>query len=159
MKQVIDAFRRTSISTLEKTYVSLPISDVAHRTSPEPKNYAETAAYVESLISAGHLNATLTKSSEGPQTWALHFAESATTGPQARSEVHQLEDLVGYINSTAKLIDRVQEANRRMGLSREYIDWSKKMQKMKKSMGAGEPSPFISTGEDCIAEEDMMADL
>lgn len=159
VKQVIDAFRRFSILRLERTYVALRILDVAHRTSPEPTDYAETAAYVSSLISSGYLNATLTQSSEEPHAWVLRFAASSTTGPQGRTEQQQYEDLVKQTTRTMKLSDHVREADRRLGLSKEYLDWARRIQKSKDAGGNVELGGFGTMSDEYVVDEDMMSDL
>lgn len=155
--QVIDAFRRFSILKLEQTYVALRISEVAEWTSPEPYDYAETANYVKSLISSQLLNADLVESSEDPQNWILRFALTPTSGPQARTEQQLYEDLVKQANRTTKLTSYVRDADRRLGLSKEYIDWCKKASKNKDA--TNDINPTIFTSDDYIGDEDMMADL
>ncbi|MCJ1468776.1 hypothetical protein MMC07_007406 [Pseudocyphellaria aurata] len=159
VKQVIDAFRRFSIARLEKTYVAMRIIDLAHRTSPDPNDYAETAAYVSSLISSRYLNATLSVSPEEPQAWILRFATSSTAGPQGRTEQQQYEDLVQQTARTMKLSDHVREADRRLGLSKEYLDWVRRVQKNKDGGGNAEVGGFPITSDDYIGDEDMMSDL
>lgn len=159
MIQVIDAFRRFSILKLEKTYVALRISDVTQRTSPEPHDHAETASYVTFLITSGHLNATLVKSAEEPQAWILRFATSSARGPQARSEQQQYEELVKQTRRTIKLTDHVRELDRRLGLSKEYVDWARKLQKSREAGGSGELNSFVGGGDEYLIDEDMMADL
>lgn len=144
---------------LEKTYVALRILDVAHRTSPEPNDYAETAVYVSSLISSGYLNAVLTKSSEEPHTWILRFATSSTTGPKGRTEQEQYEDLVEQTNRTVKLSDHVREADRRLGLSKEYLDWARRVQKNKDAGGNGEVGGYALMNDEYMGDEDMMSDI
>lgn len=159
MKQVIGAFRRFSILRLEKTYVALRILDVAHRTSPAPNNYAETAAYVSSLISSGHLNATLTNTSEEPHAWILRFATSSTTGPRGRTEQQQYEDLVKQTTRTMKISDHAREADRRLGLSKEYLDWARRIQKSKDAGSNVDFGGFTTMSDDYMGDEDMMSDL
>lgn len=144
---------------LEKTYVALRILDVAQRTSPEPNDYAETAAYVSSLISSGYLNAALIQSSDEPHTWILRFATSSTSGPQGRTEQQQYEDLVKQTIRTKKLSDHVREADRRLGLSKEYLDWARRIQKTKDAGGNAELGGFTTMSDDYMGDEDMMSDL
>lgn len=153
--QIIDAFRRFSIIKLEKTYAALRIHQVAHRTSPDPKNYEETAAYVEHLISNGYLNAILTQSSGSAETWILRFTGSTATGPQARSEQQQYKDLQRQISRTLKLGDHVRAADRRLALHKDYLDSARKIQKNKDAGGNGD----MLLGDEYPPDEDMMADM
>lgn len=155
--QILDAFRRFSILKLEKTYAALRIHQVAHRTSPDPTNYEETAAYVTQLISNGHLDAILTQSSGSAETWILRFTGSTVPGPQARSEQQQQQyrDLQRQISRTLKLGDYVQAADRRLALHKDYLDSARKIQKAKDAGGNGD----MVVGDEYPPDEDMMADL
>lgn len=154
--QILDAFRRFSISKLEKTYAALHIHQVAHRTSPDPTNYEETAAYVTHLISNGYLDAILTQSSGSAETWILRFTGSTATGPQARSEQQQqYKDLQRQISRTLKLGDYVRAADRRLALHKDYLDSVRKIQKAKEAGGNGD----MVLGEEYPPDEDMMADM
>lgn len=153
--QILDAFRRFSILKLEKTYAALRIHQVAHRTSPDPTNYEETAVYVTRLISDGYLDAILTQSSGSAETWILRFTGSTGTGPQAQSEQQQYEDLQRQISRTLKLGDYVRAADRRLALHKDYIDSARKIQKAKDVGGNGD----MVVGDEYPGDEDMMADL
>lgn len=155
--QVVDAYRRFSILKLEQTYVALRIAEVAERTSREPKDYVETASYVTSLINSNQLNAHLIESSEDPQNWTLRFALTPTSGPRARTEQQLYEDLVKQTNRTTKLTSYVKDVDRKLGLSKEYIDWCKKSLRNKDA--TNDLNPTIFTTDEYIADEDMMADL
>lgn len=154
--QVIDAFRRFSIIKLEKTYAALLIHQVAHRTSPDPTDYEETAAYVTHLIAAGYLKALLTPSSGGAETWVLRFTGSTKkTGTQERSDQQQYKDLQRQISRTLKLGDYVRAADQRLALHKDYLDSARKAQKVKDGGGNGD----MVVGDDYPLDEDMMADL
>ena len=155
--QVVDAFRRFSILKLENTYVALRIAEVAERTSPDPKNYVETANYIMSLIKSNQLNAQLHETSEDPQDWILRFAQTPMSGPQARTEQQQHADLVNQTRRMTELTAHVKDVDRRLGLSKEYIDWAKKAQKTKDVSNDLNLTMFSS--DDYIGDEDMMADL
>ena len=57
-----------------------------------------------------------------------------------------------------KLSDHVREADRRLGLSKEYLDWARRIQKSKDG-GNVELSGFTTLSEDYLGDEDMMSDL
>lgn len=155
--QVVDAFRRFSILKLENTYVALRIAEVAERTSPDPKNYVETAHYIMTLIKSKQLNAELNETSEDPQHWILRFAQTPTSGPQARTEQRQYSELLDQTRRTSRLIVHVRDVDQRLGLSKEYIDWAKKAQKTKDASNDFNLTMF--SNDDYIGDEDMMADL
>ncbi len=158
--QVIDAFRRFSILKLGQTYIALTIADVAKRTSDNPNDYNGTAHHLISLISAGQLNATITQAND-VRNWVLRFATSSTTGPLARTEEQTSEDIIKQFSHTTALSNHVKELDRKMGLSKEYIDWAKKAQRSKELSPNGDLEPSHSHGPDEYApdDEDMMGDL
>ncbi|KAI4112890.1 MAG: hypothetical protein LQ345_006027 [Seirophora villosa] len=152
--QVLDAYRQFSIARLELTYAALPLLIVTQRTSRDPEDHAETAQYVAMMISKGQLNAALDKRSQDPQSWILRFATSST-GPQARSEQEQYEELVEQASRTAKLADHVRETDRKLSLSKEYINWMKQA-KNESNAPQGEDSSMSSRLP--FDEEDIMGD-
>lgn len=144
---------------LQKAHVALHIRDVAHRTSPKPADYVETLRYVASLILSGQLNATLVESPEDPAAAILRFPTASQPGPQTRTEEQLLEDLRAQTSRIANLTDHVREIDRRLGLSKEYIDSVKKMHKNKDVGGHPDFHSALPINDDYIIDEDMMADL
>jgi len=154
--QVLDAFRRFLILRLERTYAAIPISAVAQLTSPQPDNHAETEAYVNSLISSGQLNATLEVSAVPGMGSMLRFATSSTGGPLARSEAQQYENLTQQTTKLAQLGKHIKDTERRMELSKEYLDWVRKNRRNKASAeNSTSQNPFDGYGVD----EDLLADM
>ena len=160
--QVLSAFRRFLILKLGRTYAAIPITDVARHTSPSPTNIAETEQYVHNLIASGQLNATLTPSSDSTKPSILRFAASTTEGPLARSEIQQYQDLVKQTDKMARLAKQMKGMDRRMELSKEYLDWTKKMRKSKMGeesegmmgvgLGMGDYADSWGVDEDVLAE-------
>ena len=158
--QVLDAFRRFSILKLGKTYAALTIADVAQRTSDNPEDYDGTARYVTSMISAGQINATLTQADD-VRRWVLRFATSSRTGSLARTEEQLNDEINKQLGRTEMLSYHVRELDRKMGLSKEYIESVKKAQKNKDLSPNGDLDPDGFHGLDDFApeDEDMMEDL
>ena len=156
----MDAFRRFSILKLGQTYAALTVAEVAERTSDNPKDFGETARYLMLMISNRQLNATLTKF-EGVGRWVLRFATSSTTGPLARTEEQLNEEISKQLARTTILSNNVKELDRKTGLSREYIEWAKKLPKDKElnSNGDLDPGPFQGSDVFGPEDEDMMEDL
>ena len=158
--QVMDAFRRFSILKLGQTYAALTVAEVAQRTSDDPYNSDETARYLMLMISNGELNATLTKV-EDVGRWVLRFATSSTTGPLGRTEEQLNEEINKQLARTTILSNNIKMLDRKMGLSREYIEWAKKVPKDKEFSPNGEldPGPFQGPDHFGLEDEDMMEDL
>ena len=144
---------------LQKTHVALHIRDVAHRTSPNRADYLETFRYISSLILSGQLNATLLESPEDPANAVLRFPTASQPGPQTRTEEQLLEDLRAQTGRIVNLNNHVREIDRRLALSRDYIDSAKKMHKNKDAGGYAIFNPTLPMNDDYVVDEDMMADL
>lgn len=139
----------------------MSVSEIAWRTSPDAKNEAETEHYLESLIADGHLNATLTQSPDSSRPSILRFAASPTTGPLARSEAQAYKELVEQTKRISKLAEHIKETDRKLTMTKEYIEWARKVRKQKDVGGLkGEPNHVMEmAGDDYGGDEDMMADL
>ncbi len=156
MVLVLDAYRQFTIAKLGSTYAALPLPIVTRRTSPGSDNHAETAQYIARMISSGQLSATLDQQGQDPQSWILRFATSANTEPRARSEQEQYDELVRQASRASKLADHVRETNRKLSVSKEYINWIKQPKNDQTAQsGMGEPTLPESLPFD---EEDIMAD-
>lgn len=58
-----------------------------------------------------------------------------------------------------KLSDHVREADRRLGLSKEYLDWARRFQKNKDGGVNAEVGGFTIMSDEYMGDEDMMSDL
>ena len=161
MLQVLDASRRFAILRLEKTFAALSIPQVARRTSPHPDDAAETEHYLSSMIREGHLNATITPSSDPAKPPVLRFASSTHSGPLARSEAQQYSDLKKQTATTMKLISHIKEADRKLELSPSYLEWARKAKKSEEARENRQNSGGeLHTMNDSFGvDEDMLADM
>ncbi|KAL9122363.1 MAG: hypothetical protein Q9187_001080 [Circinaria calcarea] len=159
--QVLDALRRFAILRLGKTFAALSIPEVARRTSPRPDDYAETEHYLSSMIRDGHLNATITQSSDPAKPPVLRFASSTHSGPLARSEAQQYSDLKKQTADTTKLISHIKEADRKLELSTSYLEWARKARKSEEARENRQNSGGeLHTMNDSFGvDEDMLADM
>lgn len=158
VRQVVDAFRQFSVLRLEKTYAALTVADITRRTSPDPNDYTGTGDYLIHLISSDKLNATISEPSDDPASWIVRFSND-TIGPLARSEEQQYEALVKQTRKVKVLMDHIQETDRKLSLSTQYI---KEEKKKKKGMGEdGEnANPWShNAGDTFDQDEDMMAGI
>ena len=134
----------------------MPVASITDKTSPHPKNYAETGQYVESLISGGKLNAVITKPSEDPASWIVRF-EARTAGPLAQTEEQDCEALIEHTRKIKLLMERVREMDRKLSLTKEYIGDAKRKKKegakLEEAFSSNAPGPFHMD-----ADEDMMSD-
>ncbi|MCJ1251285.1 hypothetical protein MMC30_008516 [Trapelia coarctata] len=156
--QVLEASRRFRILRLERIYAAIPISVVAQLTSPQPENHAETEAYVTSLIASGQLNATLGPSTDSTKGSMLRFSTTSTGGPLARSETQQFEDLTRQTAKFVQLSKHIKATERRMELSKEYVDWARKNRRNKANGDSLLNHPLYSNDGYGI-DEDLLADM
>ena len=148
MKQVIGAFRKFSVVNLGKTYAAMRITDVAQRTSSTPTDLSETADYVKALVASGELKASITETGNDPGTWVLRFIEEAD---EEFSEADKLAEITRAKDKIDTLRARIQEADRKLGLSREYLEYTKKTANQK---GTNEQM----SDDFMTIDEDMMVD-
>lgn len=158
VRQIIEAYRKFSVKRLNQTFAALTIANVARKTSPQPNDYAETGQYIVSLISARELNATISKPSDDPASWIVRFADSSS-GPLARSEEQEYNALVKQTHKVKSLIDHIRETDRKLSLSKEYVNEVKRKKKDKANEGPEEGGPWITHDTGFDHDEDMMADL
>ena len=130
---MILAFRKFTVLKLGKTYASITIPDVTKSTSSDPSNVLETANYLQWLISTGQLNASIIQRGSDPQGWILKFCEE---GP-SKSEAQQLRDLKDTEARIQDLAARITESDRRVGLSKEYLEWCRKAEAKGKEDSSG----------------------
>ncbi|KAL8710885.1 MAG: hypothetical protein Q9220_004690 [cf. Caloplaca sp. 1 TL-2023] len=159
--QTLNAYRQFSIIKLASLYSALPLPEVTLRTSPAPRtDHTETAEYITSMIQNNLLNATLDKSrstGNDPQSWVLRFSDEKLGA--TLTEQQQYEELTNQAVKTAKLANHVRESDRRLALSKEYINW---MGQAKSDSGPGQMSdgnePTMLPGQHPFDDEDIMAD-
>ena len=158
--QVIDAYRQFSVQRLQKTYAALTVAEVTRRTSENPTAYANTGQYIIKLISTGQLNATISRPSEDPASWIVRFCNPSEKGPQVRSEEQQLEDLMRLVGNVKALTVHIKEADRKYGLSKEYLQETKRVRKFKEiSNELDGGNSWNTPGDPFDHDEDVMADM
>ncbi|KAL9026372.1 MAG: hypothetical protein Q9196_004956 [Gyalolechia fulgens] len=155
---VLDAYRQFTIIKLGLTYAALPLPIVTQRTSSNPDDHTETAQYISMMINSSRLNATLDQRTQDPQSWVLRFALSPSTGPRARSEQESYEELVKQTARNAKLAEHVRETDRKLTLSKDYINWLKQSKKDTLSTATEVEEASTLPGQHPFDDEDIMGD-
>jgi len=153
MNQVIGAFRRFTVLKLGKTYGKLKISDVLNKTSSTFVDVAETANYIKGLIASGGLKGSLMETGSDAGAWDLRFLDEAEEEP---SEIQQFADIVDLKDKIEALNLRIREADHKLGLTKEYLEWSKNVASQKEGSGTGVDE---GTGDFMTMDEDMMVDI
>lgn len=153
MNQVIGAFRRFTVLKLGKTYCKIMISDLLRLTSPTFADVTETANYAKGLIASGGLKGSLTETGIDAGAWLLRFIDEAEEEPSEAQQSLEINDLKESIET---LNLRIRESDSKLGLSKEYLEWSKKVASQKEGSGNGVDE---GTGDFMTMDEDMMVDI
>ena len=149
MRQVCSAFERFTIRRLSKTYLSLSVADVLKRTYLDSGNPSNAARQLQTLISRGQLNATLTQGGTSAENWILTFEEESG----AKSEAQQLRELKDTEARLLELSARIAESDQKIGISKDYLEWSRKEDSKLP------PLDMSSWGVDSTQDEEMMVDI
>jgi len=152
--EVFQAFRKFSVCRLGKTFAALSVVEIARRTSPEPSDVEETKAYLEGLMASGELKAVITDSAGGDGPVLRFLPASASS----RSETAVETAFASRTLELRTLLHHVRDTEHRMEISREYVDYLKKLKKArddeKKSGGtdAGRARVVDDVDEDMMEE-------
>ncbi|KIW61596.1 hypothetical protein PV05_01698 [Exophiala xenobiotica] len=123
MVELFQSFRKFSILRMGKTFDALSVAEVAGRTSPSPSNVDETKAYLEGLIVSGELGAVIMGTDKGE---VLRFLPASQ-----KSEAQVETVLASQTRELGAFLAHIQNTEHRMEVSKEYIDFLKKLKKMK----------------------------
>ena len=158
--QVLDASRRFAIIKLGSVFAALSIHEVASRTSPDPSDYAETEAYIMTLISSGQLKATLSNpSSKSSGQSILRFTANEATPTSPAQEAEFQRDLAKQMLRLKDLVAQVQEADKRFEMGKEYIEWKKKTRAKEEELAKVQNGGIDNVTDDMMEDEDMMGDV
>ena len=117
VKEVSDALMRYRVIDLQKTYATLPVSRVAkHLGSSTDATYK----LLQDIFREGHINASISGSaSEAVLHFHLTSAATTNTDDTLEAQAKRIEDLTSFIR----------DADRRLQLSKEYIDFAKRQKR------------------------------
>lgn len=159
IRQVVDAYRISSVQHLSQTYAAMTITEITRRTSPDPNDLHDTGHFVTGLISSGALNASISQPSEDPASWVVNFNCETKLLPSEQTEEQQYLDLRRQAGRIKTLMNQVAEADRQLGLSEAYIKEARKARKFEAEGGDDEHGPQHVGAAGNDMDEDMMADL
>ncbi|KAF2233035.1 hypothetical protein EV356DRAFT_577917 [Viridothelium virens] len=156
VRQVIRHFTESQVINLSKTYVALPMLDIAQHLGETP---AVTAQYLGFLATSGQLNASLERNSATSDTSSqiLRFYSDRSSGPLAQSEQQLHAALVEQKQRILELAHQLKDGNRRLSLNKDYLEYAKTRRDRKEQArdGGAMDLDWAGPGED----EDMMGDL
>lgn len=149
---MVEQAKKLSVRRLGDIYAAVPLQRVALE-----YNHTDDVMeqYLQALIAEGYLQASIENSSRGK---VLRFAQGRTNG--IRSEVQARNELLLQQRKIEDLAAHVSEADRRLGLSKEYVDYTARRAK---SDGRGSHDEGVGvfagrTMSDVDEDENMMAE-
>ncbi|PVH96379.1 hypothetical protein DM02DRAFT_122871 [Periconia macrospinosa] len=152
VEELVQHQSRSYVSQLSKTFSAIPVSKIAGSVGG---NIDETTAFVETLIETGYVNGRLERSDKPDVGAILRFYLDPTQGPLAKSEKQQQLGLLEQTERTNRLAEQVKDADFRLSITKEYIEYLKRQNK-KLAPGGGGDAMDVSWDHD---DEDMMGDL
>ena len=120
VQSVLQAHRKRKVTRLEKVYTALPLPLVADRLELSD-NDAEQ--YLRGLISNGSLEATLDGTASQDGSLILTFPAGRDSNVSIEAEERKLHgSLVNQTLRIKELANHIEEVDRRLGLTKEYVD-------------------------------------
>lgn len=154
MVEVFNAHRKFAISRLAKTYAAISVTEVATQTSAEPDNVAETLAFLQNLIVTGNLQASITQSTTSTGD-ILRFLPASTQ--KSEEQVEQL--LASKSLEVQILLKHVNDIEHRTEISREYVDFLRKLKKTRDDDKKDAATAGGGKGKQSTVMDDMDEDM
>ena len=154
---VLAAHQRFKVLALSETYASLPLSKVASLAFPPDTSIEYAEGYIQNLISNHQLpGAFLTQQSPTPEN-ALpqSYLKFLPEGSLARSETELHKELLQQRGKVMVLGTHIRDAQRKLELSKEYVEAVKKARKAE-TKGQHQTPNTNSTSQ---IDDDMVADM
>lgn len=136
----------------------MPVTTLSSKLGMPP---AQTETYLNSLISDGLLNAHVERSLDPAQPTILRFSHNMT-GPLAKTEDQRREVVIAQANRIKELAEHVNEADRRLSLIKDYVDYARRSRRSREDRLEEEEAmeisyiPAAQFGED---DENVMVDV
>ena len=120
----------------------------------------QVTGFVDSLIRQGLLNAHLEAKDKSGAGAVLRFYLDPTQGPLAKTEKQQQQALFEQTQRTNALAEQVKDADYRLSISKEYVEYVKRQKKKKGVVGGAGGGDAMDMGfEDGDLDEDIMGDM
>ena len=119
VKEVSDALNRYRVIDLQKTYAALPVRRVAKHLALDSD---VTLRILSDILREGHINASITPAAPNAADDAVlhfHFTSPSHTDGDLEAQAKRIEEVTTFIR----------DADRRIQLSKEYIDFAKRSRK------------------------------
>lgn len=131
---VLQQHRLRAVTRLNKTFTAVPMSLVAAKLSIAP---AAAASYVQQLVREGHLPGRLEQSDAGPLIrFDVEGIKTATEADERRLQ----QALTGQAERIRLLASHIEEADRKLSLTQEFTESTKKKRQNKAAKPEGAAS-------------------
>ncbi|KAF2259456.1 hypothetical protein CC78DRAFT_537069 [Lojkania enalia] len=151
VRELVDQQLKFYVTRLSRTYSAIPVLNIATNLSQTVEQFTQ---YLEKLINAGELNASIERTNKGQEMVVLRFFLDPTEGPQAKTETQQQQALFEQTQRTNLLAEQVQSADYRLGLTKEYVEYIKRQNK--KAATAGGDTMDTTWDDGMEVDEDLM---
>ena len=152
MHRVVSAHQRFAVSSLSKSYISIPLSTVYSLAFPPTTTLDETYTYIAHLIATQQLSATLHATSDDPATAILRFTPPSSLLPPTNTssgsqpngtgaasvQIDNTPELLAQTARVESLSERMRETRHRMEIGTKY--YAEALAKARKAEAEGKQS-------------------
>ncbi|KAJ4303752.1 hypothetical protein N0V90_002653 [Kalmusia sp. IMI 367209] len=157
VEELVEHQNRAYLSRLSRTFSAIPVSNIASNVG---SSVEQVTTFVDSLIQKGLLNAQLEANDKSEAGAVLRFYLDPTKGPLAKTEKQQQQALFEQTQRTNLLAEQVKDADYRLSITKEYVEFVKRQNKKQSSGGGGGGAdPMDVTFDDGDMDEDIMGDM
>jgi COP9 signalosome complex subunit 3 len=156
VEELLEHQNRAYLSRLSRTFSAIPVSNIASNVG---SSVDQVSTFVESLIQQGLLNARLEAKDQSGAGAVLRFYLDPTQGPLAKTEKQQQQALLEQTQRTNALAEQVKDADYRLSITKEYVEYLKRQKKKNAAAGGGAAEAMDVTFDDGDMDEDIMGDL
>jgi COP9 signalosome complex subunit 3 len=158
VQQVLLNFRRQAVRGLGSTFAAVTTADVSQRALSNTMDVLETERYIVALAIQEGFSTSLVHPSKEPKASMLRFLTDRME-PSIDLEVSLEEQLKLQHQKLELLVRSVQASDRKLELSKEYVNYLRKAQK--RNEGTSKDGGFVGRQKDqsIDIDEDMMDGL
>jgi hypothetical protein len=155
VQQLTAHLPRFFVLSLQKTYSAIPLSLVA-----KWLNQSADGAHglIQQLIEEDAIAAKIVLRTGPGEDAIVQFSTEQSKGPSAKSEEELHAKLVTQTTRTNEVVEYVKMADRRLMLTKEYIDNLRKRMRSKDDDGPGSAEMDVSWDRAEFQDEDLMLD-
>ncbi|KAJ5150976.1 COP9 signalosome complex subunit 3 [Penicillium canariense] len=155
VSQVMNAYSKHTIIGVKKTFAALTVTAIAEQASPAHTSDEATESIIASLIMSGAMEATLVQLPNRNSSTMLRFLATPSFRQLSRESRVQTR-LMQERHSLEALVDSLDESNRHMGLSDEFVD---SIQKGQAWARMSDVNPGMGEDAGLEIDEDLMGEV